>query len=64
MGDFTSRLPADIALDAAKEMIAQGVRDGWVTSTYTLGGHRNEASTECPGNKLYELIKTWPNFGY
>ena len=26
--------------------------------------HRDVRSTECPGNKLYELIETWDHFGH
>ena len=30
---------------------------------YTLHGHRDGGSTDCPGQKLYDHIKKWPHYG-
>jgi len=32
-------------------------------SNYTLHGHRDGDCTECPGQKFYELVRTWPHYG-
>lgn len=62
IGTFTSGLPTNAALAAGKQLINCGVSLGHVSRTYSLIGHRQATSTECPGNKLYEEIKTWPNY--
>jgi len=35
---------------------------GKLSSCYTLHGHRDVGSTECPGDALYDEIRTWSNF--
>ncbi|XP_063705326.1 peptidoglycan-recognition protein SC2-like [Culicoides brevitarsis] len=62
MGTFTSGLPTSAALQAAKDLISCGVTLGHVAKSYSLIGHRQAVATECPGNKLFDEIKTWPNF--
>ncbi|XP_078620532.1 uncharacterized protein LOC144887281 isoform X2 [Branchiostoma floridae x Branchiostoma japonicum] len=62
VGDYTSRLPNQAAQDAAKAIINCGVQLGKVTSTYRLRGHRDVKDTECPGDTLYDHIKTWPHY--
>ncbi|XP_077293930.1 peptidoglycan-recognition protein SC2-like [Arctopsyche grandis] len=62
IGTFTSVLPPASQLTAVKELIAQGVSLGRISSNYKLIGHRQAVSTECPGNRLYEEIKTWPHY--
>lgn len=50
IGDFMSRAPNAIAQQAAQDLIAYGVRLGWIATAYTLGGHRNAVgTTTCPG---------------
>uniref|UniRef100_A0A336M4T7 CSON009787 protein n=1 Tax=Culicoides sonorensis TaxID=179676 RepID=A0A336M4T7_CULSO len=39
-----------------------GVSLGHVSSSYGLIGHRQAIATDCPGNRLFTEIKTWPNF--
>lgn len=56
------KLPNDAALNAVHNMIKLGIRLGKITPNYKLYGHRNVGSTECPGERLYELIQTWPHF--
>uniref|UniRef100_A0A8C5PT28 Peptidoglycan-recognition protein n=1 Tax=Leptobrachium leishanense TaxID=445787 RepID=A0A8C5PT28_9ANUR len=50
-GSFTNRAPNAKALKAAQDLIKCGVSKGFIRSTYTLKGHRNVMSTDCPGNK-------------
>jgi N-acetylmuramoyl-L-alanine amidase len=63
IGDFQRNRPSSNALDAAKRLIACGVSKGKISSSYTLHGHRDGRSTTCPGNALYNEIKTWANYG-
>ncbi|XP_060586631.1 peptidoglycan-recognition protein SC2-like [Ruditapes philippinarum] len=62
IGDFTSRVPNDAALNAVKQLIACGLANGKLSSTYLLRGHRDVGQTACPGQKLYDLIQTWPHY--
>lgn len=79
-----NRAPTASAQKAVQDLIAYGVSKKYISSTYTLGGHRNAGSTTCPGkhiisifdcivyynnyftkgDTLYNIIKTWPRFGY
>lgn len=36
--------------------------NGNITSDYTLLGHRQTKATDCPGDELYKLIKTWSHW--
>lgn len=59
---FTGHVPNAAAIEATKNLISYGVTIGKIQSNYTLLGHRQTAHTSCPGNSLYELIKTWPHW--
>lgn len=62
IGTFTNKLPTVAALNAAKSLISCGVSKNEIHKLYSLIGHRQAVSTECPGNKLFAEIKTWPRF--
>ncbi|XP_063287743.1 peptidoglycan recognition protein 1-like [Pelobates fuscus] len=62
IGTFTNRAPSASALNAAQSLIRCGVSGGYISSSYIVKGHRNVGSTECPGAKLYAIIKKWSNF--
>lgn len=64
MGDYTDRIPNDKALSALKNIINCGLNKGKITHNYKMYGHRDVRPTECPGDKLYELIETWDHFGH
>ncbi len=49
MGNFMERVPNDAALNMAKAVIQCGIDSGYLTHSYTLGGHRNVVATDCPG---------------
>uniref|UniRef100_A0A336M2D5 CSON009221 protein n=1 Tax=Culicoides sonorensis TaxID=179676 RepID=A0A336M2D5_CULSO len=55
-------LPVSSALAVAKQLMACGVSLGHVSSSYYLIGHRQAVATECPGNRLYQEIQTWPRW--
>nr|WAQ69892.1 peptidoglycan recognition protein [Eisenia andrei] len=62
IGDYTASLPSDAAIQAAKNVIKCGVDKGYIIESYELFGHRDGGYTECPGDALYHLIHSWPNF--
>jgi len=62
IGSFDSSLPNSKAQDAAKKLIACGQPDK-ISKNYSLHGHRDGVCTSCPGNALYNQIKSWPKFG-
>ncbi|XP_052227248.1 peptidoglycan-recognition protein SC2-like isoform X3 [Dreissena polymorpha] len=63
MGDYSHKLPNDAALDAVHAMIDYGIKLGKITPDYKLYGHRDAGTTECPGQQLYDLIRTWKHNG-
>lgn len=62
MGDYSHKLPSDAAVCTLQTMIKWGVALGKISANYELYGHRDVRETECPGDKLYELIQTWEHF--
>ncbi|KAJ8314151.1 hypothetical protein KUTeg_008712, partial [Tegillarca granosa] len=62
IGDFTSRLPSEAALNATKQLVKCGVDNGYISPNYTLIGHRDVGSTACPGTRLWELIHSWSHY--
>eukprot|EP00105_Crassostrea_gigas_P026932 XP_011448071.1 PREDICTED: peptidoglycan-recognition protein SC2-like isoform X3 [Crassostrea gigas] len=62
MGNFMTTKPNTAALNAVKNLIQCGVNLGHITSTYRLYGHRDVSTSSCPGDALYNEIKTWPDY--
>ncbi|KAI8482616.1 N-acetylmuramoyl-L-alanine amidase [Branchiostoma belcheri] len=62
IGEFTNQKPNSAAIRAAKNLISCGISLGKISSTYSLYGHRDVGSTACPGNQLYDDIKTWGRY--
>ncbi|RVE47452.1 hypothetical protein evm_007863 [Chilo suppressalis] len=62
IGDWRSETPSKASLKAVRALIETGVKLGYIEPTYTLMGHRQASSTECPGDALFNEISTWPRF--
>ncbi|XP_018337898.1 PREDICTED: peptidoglycan-recognition protein SC2-like [Trachymyrmex septentrionalis] len=62
IGDYRNRTPNAAAVQAVANLIAYGVESNKIKSNYKLLGHRQTWSTECPGNSLYTMIKSWPRW--
>ncbi|KPJ07297.1 Peptidoglycan-recognition protein LB [Papilio machaon] len=62
IGDFVSQLPLAHQLELTKELITVGVELGYISKDYSLIGHRQVRSTECPGDALFQEITTWDRF--
>lgn len=63
VGDFMKSTPNKGMLNAAKNLIACGVKMGKINARYSLHGHRDANCTACPGDRLYDIIKKWARFG-
>lgn len=48
-------------MKAVKDLLKYSVDEGYLREDYKLMGHRQVRSTECPGQRLYDEIKTWDN---
>ncbi|EFA01375.1 peptidoglycan-recognition protein LE [Tribolium castaneum] len=59
IGCYIQNLPPSVALRKAKELIRYGVKIGAISEDYTLLGHCQCRSTESPGRRLFEEIKSW-----
>ena len=52
-------------LQAFQELSACMVETGKIKADYELYGHRQTkppGGTECPGDRLYDIIQTWPHW--
>ncbi|XP_046368342.2 peptidoglycan recognition protein 1-like [Haliotis rufescens] len=63
MGNFTERPPSELTLQVVQNVINSGVAQGKITPDYKVYGHRDVRETECPGDKLYAVIKAWEHAG-
>nr|BAF03520.1 peptidoglycan recognition protein B [Samia ricini] len=62
IGDWISNLPPARQLQTTKDLIAAGVKLGYIRPDYLLIGHRQASATECPGERLFREISTWEQF--
>ena len=58
------RAPPQRALRAAQSLLACGVARGALRTNYEVKGHRDVQDTLSPGDRLYEIIQTWPHYRY
>ncbi|XP_073347844.1 peptidoglycan recognition protein 5 [Pagrus major] len=56
MGNFNSDTPSAEALSSVKQLLQDGVSQGFISSAFSLLGHRDKGQTECPGANLYAAI--------
>lgn len=56
------RTPNKAAVDAIANLISYGVQNGQIKNDYKLLGHRQTWQTNCPGNRLYTMIQSWPHW--
>ena len=58
-----SDCPPNLAvLNAGQTLIQCGINNGHIASNRRVAGHRDVGATACPGNALYPIIRTWPNY--
>lgn len=62
IGDFSEKVPSEAQINAAKEIIAFGVKNHFITSAFKLYGQRQLIDNDSPGDALFEIIRKWPNW--
>ncbi|XP_022353356.1 N-acetylmuramoyl-L-alanine amidase [Enhydra lutris kenyoni] len=63
VGNYTAELPAKAALHTVQDLLPGcAVRAGLLRPDYALLGHRQLVRTDCPGDALFSLLRTWPRF--
>ncbi|XP_026758150.1 peptidoglycan-recognition protein LC-like isoform X1 [Galleria mellonella] len=62
IGTFNNEAPPKKQIEACEKLIKLGVHLGKLSKDYKLFAHRQLASTLSPGDKLFDIIKTWPHF--
>lgn len=55
-GNFETATPTAASIAAGRALLAQGIRDGYLTPDFLLRGHRDVGSTACPGRNLYSRL--------
>ncbi|XP_028266895.1 peptidoglycan recognition protein 6 [Parambassis ranga] len=64
IGDYASRLPSQHSMALVRDQLAScAIGGGRLISNFSVQGHRQVVNTSCPGDALYEEIKTWRRFG-
>ncbi|KAG7279699.1 hypothetical protein CRUP_011631 [Coryphaenoides rupestris] len=64
IGDYMSHLPVKSSLALVRDRLATcAVARGALVGNYTIQGHRQVVSTDCPGDALYHEITGWDHFG-
>lgn len=62
IGNYMDAVPTQQSLKAVQDLIKEGVQTNEIKQNYRLIGHRQGVATLCPGDKLFDIIKTWPNW--
>jgi len=62
IGNFNQMEATKEQLNACLLLLEEGVRLKKLKPDYLIFGHRQLLETESPGDKLYNIIKTWPHF--
>ncbi|XP_075063060.1 N-acetylmuramoyl-L-alanine amidase [Mixophyes fleayi] len=63
IGNFMSSVPESRIMNLVKDRFLKcAVRSGYISSNYTLQGHRQVGITSCPGDALYQEITSWDHF--
>ena len=64
IGNFMEHLPNDKSQESVKALIQCGVDKGYISSNYSLYGHRDVGTTACPGTAFYHVVQTWPHYSF
>ncbi len=55
-GNYETSQPAQQSLNACRALLAEALRQRYLTSDFILRGHRDVSSTACPGSYLYPQL--------
>jgi len=64
IGDYTGRVPNAAAQAAVQNTFDCAIQQGILQANHELFGHRDAGCTACPGDSLYPLIQTWPQYSF
>lgn len=62
VGDFRTDQPSKPQLNAAKLLLAEGVKLGKLDPDYKLYGQMQLVLSESPGKNLFEIIQKWSHW--
>lgn len=63
VGNFSATLPDPDAIALVRDgLLPCAVRAGRLRHDYALRGHRQVVNTSCPGDSLFQEIRTWRGF--
>lgn len=54
--------PTASQLMALEALILCGEENGHISKNYSLIGHRQAVKTDCPGNRMFRILRNMPNF--
>nr|AXG64252.1 peptidoglycan recognition protein 2 [Oplegnathus fasciatus] len=64
IGDYTTSLPSQHSMGLVRDQLAScAVGGGRLVANFTVQGHRQVVNTSCPGDALYNEIRSWEHFG-
>lgn len=52
-GNYQTTWPTPVSIEAGRRLLAEAMRLGYLTGDFAIRGHRDAASTACPGQYLY-----------
>ncbi|GFR04964.1 peptidoglycan recognition protein 1, partial [Trichonephila clavata] len=62
IGDYTNVAPCQKSLNSTLNLLKCGVKEGYLSPTREIHGHRDVACTASPGDRLYAIIRQWDNY--
>ncbi|KAL1493370.1 hypothetical protein ABEB36_011436 [Hypothenemus hampei] len=62
LGKFDDRHPPAAQLMALEALISFGVENGYIKKDYHLIGHRQIKNNNCPGKKMYSVLRLMPHY--
>lgn len=62
IGNFSEVAPTNNQLCAAQKLFEEGLRLNKLTFDYSIYGQNQLTASESPGQKLYNIIKTWSHW--
>ncbi|XP_013190344.2 peptidoglycan recognition protein [Amyelois transitella] len=62
IGNFNNDQVKQSMIDATKALLKCGVENGHLTSDFHVVAHRQLVALESPGRKLYNVIRSWPEW--
>lgn len=62
IGSFDKSEPTQLQLRGCELLLEEGVRLMKLSPKYQVYGHRQLLATQSPGDRLYNIIRTWSHF--